>query len=110
VSAPTTQKIVAAQVPVDVARALQAKARAGDRSVSAEIRRALVAHLQGPAPEGSGRMSFGPGLRFVHWSEEAGASPAASAPDALTTRRVGVAPGQESGCGVRRQRARTKGS
>ena len=43
---PTEQKTIAAQVPLDVARALKAKAQAGDRSVSAEIRRALIAHLQ----------------------------------------------------------------
>lgn len=42
----TLQKIVSAQVPADDAELLEQLAREADRSVSAELRRAIRAHLE----------------------------------------------------------------
>ena len=44
--AKTLQKIVSAQVPADDAQLLEQLAREADRTVSAELRRAIRAHLE----------------------------------------------------------------
>lgn len=52
--------IIAASVDPDVAAALRRRAAAGDRTVSAEIRRALRSHLKngdGPSPEAAAQSS-----------------------------------------------------